>query len=104
MGRWTVPAALYSQARLRAENRSSVAANSSMSSASTSAISTSIGHTEVSSSDRRVAAAESILHPRPELGRLKSGGATFSAGYSTSTNSQRDRVCAPHALQPSATA
>jgi putative transposase len=52
---------------------------------------------EVSSSDRRMAAAESILHPRPGLARLKSGGATCSAGYSTRTNSPRDRVCAPHA-------
>src|SRR6266571_1118902 len=67
-----------------------------MSSASTSATSTSSGHTEVSSSDRQIAVADSILHPRARLARLKSGGATFSAGYSTSTNSQRDRVCAPH--------
>src|SRR6266516_1384273 len=70
-----------------------------MSSASTSATSTSSGHTEVSNSDRQIAAADSILHPRARLARLKSGGATFSAGYATSTNSQRDRVCAPHALQ-----
>src|SRR5205809_1116700 len=68
-----------------------------MSSASTSATSTSSGHTELSSSDHQIAAAQSILHPRPQLARLKSGGATFSAGYSMNTNSQRDRVCAPHA-------
>jgi putative transposase len=54
------------------------------------------GHTEVSNSDRQMAAADSILRPRPRLARLKSGGATFSAGYSTSTSSQRERVCAPH--------
>ena len=70
-----------------------------MSSASTSATSTSSGHTEVSSSDHQIAAADSILQPRPWLARLKSGGATFSVGYSMSTNSQRDRVCAPHAQQ-----
>ena len=71
-----------------------------MSSASTSATSTSSGHTELSSSDHQIAAADSIPHPRPRLARLKSGGATFSAGYSMNTNSQRDRVCAPHGVRP----
>src|SRR5437667_8892765 len=69
-----------------------------MSSTSTSATSTNSGHTELSSSDHQIAAAQSILHPRSQLARLKSGGATSSAGCSTSTNSQRDRVCAPHGL------
>src|SRR5215212_1085847 len=69
-----------------------------MSSASMFATSTSSGHTEVSSSDRRIAPVDSTLHPRPRLARLKSDGATNSAGYCTSTNSQHDRVCAPHAV------
>ena len=41
----------------------------------------------------------SILRPQRRLARLKSGGATFSAGYSTSTNSQHDPVCATRALK-----
>jgi len=57
--------------------------------------STSSGHTEVSSSDHQMAAAQSILHPWPRLARLKSGGATFSAGYSMSTNSRRDGFVHP---------
>lgn len=53
----------------------------------------------VSSSDRQIAATDSILHPPRRLARLKSGGATFSAAYSRSTNSQHDPVCAPRALK-----
>ncbi len=38
---------------------------------------------------------DSILHPSRRLARLKSGGATFLAGYSTSTNSQHDPGLCP---------
>src|SRR5205807_2500304 len=47
-----------------------------MSSTSTSATSTSGGHTEASSSDHQIAAAQSIPHRRPRLTRLKSGRAS----------------------------
>jgi hypothetical protein len=77
----------------------SVAASSSMSSASTSAISTSSGHTERSTCDRRMPAAEPTLRRQRPLTRVTSVGATSSADYSTNTKTRReDRVCAPHAV------
>src|SRR6266498_442184 len=70
-----------------------------MSSASTSATSTNSVHTERSTYDRRIAAAEPILRPQRPFTRLRSDGATSSADCSTNTKPRReDRVCAPHAL------
>src|SRR6266508_3135570 len=71
-----------------------------MSSASTSATSTNSVHTERSTYDRRIAAAEPILRPQRPFTRLRSDGATSSADCSTNTKPRReDRVCAPHALE-----
>src|SRR6266545_1387938 len=70
-----------------------------MSSASTSATSTNSVHTERSTYDRRIAAAEPILRPQRPFTRLRSDGATFSADCSTNTKPRReDRVCAPHGV------
>src|SRR6266508_4495274 len=71
-----------------------------MSSASTSATSTNSVHTERSTYDRRIAAAEPILRPQRPFTRLRSDGATSSADCSTNTKPRReDRVCAPHGLR-----
>src|SRR6266536_1398260 len=59
--------------------------------------STSSAHTERSTCDRRIAAAEPILRPQRPCTRLRSDGATSSAHCSTNTKPRReDRVCAPH--------